>query len=316
MVAPLLTATAESDIPGSQPGLPTYGPVGLRGAGGRAPATSTRGGACTSVGSPDRRGGPGRSRTTCGRVTAGRSSVSGRGGAVVGSGWRGSRRCWWRSTPCWCRTWMSGGVCCSGRIRGCWGRGGIRLVARAAGSPRRLSRVGRRNWRRASCPRSGPPCGRGPQERARERPQLVAALLALVEPERRGDPESPLLWTTKSTRNLAAALTRQGHRAGPDTVVALLKAEGFSLQGTSRTAEGARYPDPERAVRIHQRARQGIHRRRAAGHQRRHQEEGGAGQLCGRRARVAPRRATGSRARTRLPREGRTGGGPVTGSTT
>ena len=74
-------------------------------------------------------------------------------------------------------------------------------------------------------------------------PGLVAALLALVEPDQRGDPESPLRWTVKSTRNLAAELTRQGHRIGSDTVAALLKAEGFSLQGTSRTTEGARHPD-------------------------------------------------------------------------
>ena len=47
----------------------------------------------------------------------------------------------------------------------------------------------------------------------------------------------------KSTRNLAAELTRQGHPVGADTVAALLKAEGFSLQGTSRTTEGARHPD-------------------------------------------------------------------------
>jgi hypothetical protein len=65
----------------------------------------------------------------------------------------------------------------------------------------------------------------------------------LVEPDRRGDPESPLLWTVKSTRNLAAELTRQGHRVGSDPVAVLLKAEGFSPQGTSRTAEGVRHPD-------------------------------------------------------------------------
>ena len=50
-------------------------------------------------------------------------------------------------------------------------------------------------------------------------------------------------WTVTSTRKLAAELTRQGHPVGADTVAALLKAEGFSLQGTSRTTEGARHPD-------------------------------------------------------------------------
>jgi hypothetical protein len=68
-------------------------------------------------------------------------------------------------------------------------------------------------------------------------------LLALVEPDQRGDPQSPLRWTTNSTRNLAAELTRQGHPVGADTVAALLKAERFSLQGTCRTTEGARHPD-------------------------------------------------------------------------
>ena len=46
----------------------------------------------------------------------------------------------------------------------------------------------------------------------------MPALLALVEPEERGDPVSPLRWTTKSTRKLAAELTRQGHQIGADTV--------------------------------------------------------------------------------------------------
>lgn len=69
-------------------------------------------------------------------------------------------------------------------------------------------------------------------------PELVPALLALVEPDQWGDPESLLRWTVKSTRALAAELSRQGHRIGHDTVAALLKTEGFSLQGTSRTPEG------------------------------------------------------------------------------
>jgi hypothetical protein len=78
------------------------------------------------------------------------------------------------------------------------------------------------------------------RKRLRDRdPGLVPALLALVEPDQRGDPQSPLRWTTKSTRNLAAELTRQGHPVGADTVAALLKAEGFSLQGTSGDVEAA-----------------------------------------------------------------------------
>src|SRR4029450_6014550 len=86
--------------------------------------------------------------------------------------------------------------------------------------------------------------GAAGRKRVRDRdPGLVPALLALVEPDQRGDPQSPLRWTTTSTRNLAAELTRQGHPLGADTVAGLLKAEGFSLQATSRTTEGARHPD-------------------------------------------------------------------------
>ena len=74
-------------------------------------------------------------------------------------------------------------------------------------------------------------------------PGLRVALLALVEPEERGDPMSPLRWTVKSTRNLADELTRQGHRVGADTVGDLLREEGFSLQGNAKTIEGQRHPD-------------------------------------------------------------------------
>jgi hypothetical protein len=74
-------------------------------------------------------------------------------------------------------------------------------------------------------------------------PHLVGALLGLVEPTERGDPESALRWTTKSLRTLAAELSRQGHQVGADTVARLLKAQGFALQGVSRTLEGVRHPD-------------------------------------------------------------------------
>ncbi|GCB48666.1 mobile element protein [Streptomyces sp. NL15-2K] len=72
-------------------------------------------------------------------------------------------------------------------------------------------------------------------------------MLSLIEPDQRGDPESPLRWTVKSTRHLAAELTRQGHQVGHDTVATLLKAGGFSLQSTSRTTEGARPPTATRS---------------------------------------------------------------------
>src|ERR1700758_1476934 len=85
--------------------------------------------------------------------------------------------------------------------------------------------------------------GGGRKRAADVDPGLRSALLALVEPEERGDPMSPLRWTTKSARTLAGELTRQGHRVGADTVSDLLREEGFSLQGNAKTIEGARHPD-------------------------------------------------------------------------
>ena len=72
---------------------------------------------------------------------------------------------------------------------------------------------------------------------------LVAALLALVDPESRGDPESPLRWTTKSTRHLAGELTAAGHQVSAPTVAVLLKEEGFSLQGNAKQVEGSQHAD-------------------------------------------------------------------------
>jgi hypothetical protein len=74
-------------------------------------------------------------------------------------------------------------------------------------------------------------------------PGLRPALLALVEPDERGDPMSPLRWTTKSLRALAAELTRQGHRVGADTVADLLHEAGFNLQGNAKALEGKQSPD-------------------------------------------------------------------------
>src|ERR1700677_1083875 len=124
------------------------------------------------------------------------------------------------------------------------GHGGIRLVAGAAGVREATVSLGA-----AELEAGAEPLGRarrpgGGARRARDKdPGLVPALLALVEPEERGDPESPLRWTIKSTRKLAAELTRQGHRIGADTVADLLREEGFSLQANVKTAEGRQHPD-------------------------------------------------------------------------
>ena len=124
------------------------------------------------------------------------------------------------------------------------GHGGIRVVARAAGVREATVSLGA-----GELDSGAEPLGRvrrpgGGRKRAAELdPGLRPALLALVEPQERGDPMSPLRWTVKSTRNLAGELTRQGHRVGADTVGDLLRAEGFSLQGNAKTIEGQRHPD-------------------------------------------------------------------------
>jgi hypothetical protein len=73
--------------------------------------------------------------------------------------------------------------------------------------------------------------------------ELIAALEALIEPGTRGDPESPLRWTCKSTRRLAEELTRQRHPVSDRTVASLLKERGYSLQANRKTREGQSHPD-------------------------------------------------------------------------
>jgi transposase len=124
------------------------------------------------------------------------------------------------------------------------GYGGIQAVARAAGV-----REGTVSRGAAELESGQEPMGRvrrpggGRKRVADADPGLRPALLALVEPEERGDPMSPLRWTTKSTRKLAGELTRQGHPVSADTVGDLLREEGFSLQANAKTLEGRQHPD-------------------------------------------------------------------------
>jgi transposase len=85
--------------------------------------------------------------------------------------------------------------------------------------------------------------GAGRRPLAEADPGLVPALLALVEDSSRGDPGSPLLWTTKSVKKLSDELTAQGHRCSPQTAWRLLREEGFSTQANAKVTEGKRHPD-------------------------------------------------------------------------
>jgi hypothetical protein len=74
-------------------------------------------------------------------------------------------------------------------------------------------------------------------------PSLSGVLESLVEPLTRGDPESPLLWTCKSTRTLAGELTFRRHAISHEKVAQLLRDKGYSLQGNRKTEEGEDHPD-------------------------------------------------------------------------
>jgi transposase len=124
------------------------------------------------------------------------------------------------------------------------GHGGIAVVAQASGASRSRISAGVAELESGQAPlRRVRRQGGGRKSVIATDPALLAALLALVEPTRRGDPESPLCWTTLSTRKLAAELTATGHRVGPDTVARLLHEQGFSLQGNAKTIEGGQHPD-------------------------------------------------------------------------
>jgi transposase len=127
------------------------------------------------------------------------------------------------------------------------GHGGSAAVARATGLSELTLRRGRKEVAEGGQhgrPESGRIRRRGGGRKAltREDPELLAALEALVEPTARGDPRSPLRWTCKSTRKLATELTRRGHRVSHMQVAKLLKRQGYSLQGTRKTKEGASHP--------------------------------------------------------------------------
>ena len=130
------------------------------------------------------------------------------------------------------------------------GHGGIRVVARAA-----RMREGTVSVEVAELDSGAEPLGRvrraggGRKKLTETDPGLVAALLALVEPTERGDPMTPLRWTTRSTRVLADELRRQGHAISPDTVAGLLRSEGFSLQANAKVLEGAQHPDRDQQFR-------------------------------------------------------------------
>jgi hypothetical protein len=85
--------------------------------------------------------------------------------------------------------------------------------------------------------------GGGRKKTTERDPKLLRLLESLVEPLTRGDPESPLRWTCKSTRTLAWELTRRKHPISHEKVAQLLRELDYSLQGNRKTEEGEDHPD-------------------------------------------------------------------------
>src|SRR6266446_3182742 len=140
------------------------------------------------------------------------------------------------------------------------GRGGIKAVAEATGvHPDTVARGAREVEGQPEPQPRVRAAGGGRKRLAETDPQLAAELKALVDPETRGDPMSPLVWTTKSTRNLAGALTSAGHAVSDRTVARMLAGLGFSLQGNAKVSEGRQHEDRDAQFRhINSRVREFI----------------------------------------------------------
>ncbi|MCA1681317.1 MAG: ISAzo13 family transposase, partial [Actinobacteria bacterium] len=124
------------------------------------------------------------------------------------------------------------------------GRGGMAAVVRATGISESTVLRGLADLESGEKPRPGKVRRHPGRKPILERePGLAKDLNRLIDPATRGDPESPLRWTSKSAAKLAGALRELGHDVVDRTVLRLLKADGYSLQANKKTREGAQHPD-------------------------------------------------------------------------
>jgi len=125
------------------------------------------------------------------------------------------------------------------------GRGGIEAVHRVTGLAHKTIRAGVADLsdeQLASSDRVRRPGG-GRTAQIVKDPELIDDLRALVADATRGDPESPLLWVSRSVRNITDVLIEQGHQTNRTMVGELLRGLGFSLQAPVKTKEGTAHPD-------------------------------------------------------------------------
>lgn len=131
------------------------------------------------------------------------------------------------------------------------GRGGVSLVSRICGLSRPTIIKGMRELDAPPLPTGRVRRVGGGRKRLEEiDTKLADSLDALVEPVSRGDPESPLRWTSRSTRSMALELTAVGHRISHETVAQLLRYFGYSLQATRKIEEGQQHPDRDAQFRF------------------------------------------------------------------
>jgi hypothetical protein len=127
------------------------------------------------------------------------------------------------------------------------GRGGVAVVSRITGIARSTINRGLAELRGdTSCDvlaRRVRRPGGGRKKLTETDATLLSDLQGLVEPTTRGDPQAPLLWTSRSLRNLAEALQTMGHRVGHNVVADLLRQLNYSLQSNRKTREGSHTPD-------------------------------------------------------------------------
>ena len=124
------------------------------------------------------------------------------------------------------------------------GHGGVSMVSRACGLSRVTITKGLNELRSQPLPENRiRRSGGGRRRLATKDPDVLKILESLVEPHARGDPESPLRWTCKSTRTLAGELVHRRHPVSHEKVAQYLRELGYSLQSNRKTEEGEDHPD-------------------------------------------------------------------------
>lgn len=131
-----------------------------------------------------------------------------------------------------------------------FGYGGIAAVSRATGISPKTVRRGLTECQEIEAgklpplpPQRSRQKGGGRKKLTEKYPELLQTLKKMVEATTRGDPESPLLWTARSQRNLVHALKAEGYSVSKHSLAKLLQELGYSLQGNKKKLEGAQHPD-------------------------------------------------------------------------